>query len=161
MSSDQNGHSDSICHECHQAKPSETPYRGSVPDEESDDSPFASIKDKIEMGWFYLKSNTPRPIAWMFSSLGWVAVGSVVVSVGLGASYFLVRYLMWGLIVMLGKWLLDRIGRGIPKMIEPTALSMPHSDFGYWEIGMVGVAAVVVAAVVGKLVMHWMKRGAK
>ena len=62
---------------------------------------------------------------------------------------------------MLGKWLLDRIGRGIPRLIEPSALALPHSDFGYWEIGVIGIATVVVAAVVGKLVMRCMKRGAK
>ena len=108
---------------------------------------------------FLLEENTPAPIKWMVKSLGWVLVGSVVVSAGLAASFFMLRYILWALIVMLGKWLLDRIGRGIPRVIDAQSISMPHTDFGAWEIGAAAIGVVVIVGIVGNLVMRWMKRG--
>lgn len=156
-------HSDHVCETCNQPEPTSDPYRGSVPEDQvEEETPFSAIKEKIDMVRFFLEENTPQPIKWMFKSLGWVLVGSVVVSAGLAASFFLFRYILWALIVMLGKWLLDRIGRGIPRVVEMHALPVPHSDFGYWEVGALWIGAVVVFAVIGKLVMTYLKnRGRK
>lgn len=146
-----------VCPTCHQDLPYGSPYRENIPTEETSDNPFATIQSKLSFGWSWVKYNCPKPLAWMFKSLGWVAVGGVVVSVAAVAGYFLARYLIWALIVMLGKWLLDRIGRGIPRVVDGMSVSMPHTDFGFWEIGLLAIVGVVVLAAAGKFVVGYVK----
>ena len=84
--------------------------------EEEDGNPFAAIRDKVKYALQYLYANMPHQLRWMFKSLGWVLVGAIVSAAAMGASYFLLRYLVWFLILALGKWLLEQIRRRIPKM---------------------------------------------
>jgi hypothetical protein len=85
-------------------------------EETEGDGAFASIRDKVKFGLRYLYSNTPKQLRWMLKSLGWVLVGTIVSAAALGAGYFLIRYLVWFLIIQLGRWLLEKIGRKIPKV---------------------------------------------
>jgi hypothetical protein len=104
--------------------------------ETEEESWLASVKSKVEFAWWYLRTHTPKPLRWMVQSLGWVLVGTIVAAAAAGASYFLLRYLVWYLILQLGKWLLERIGRGIPRL----GLSVLRAVS---ELGDVNVARLV------------------
>ena len=151
------------CEHCNQPIPTDTPYRSSGAKLDLDPEPptkdvYGWIDDfqaKASFGLAWLRANTPKPIAWMFKSLGWVAVGGVVAAVAIGVGYFLLRYLVWYALVAIGKWILDRI-----RDILPIGMAMPLSNTGnegeQWGFGVLVVVGVVGLAYLGKLVgWYW------
>jgi hypothetical protein len=155
------------CETCAQPLPSNghSPYRddpASVEETVEESTPFGIARSKVREAWSFLATHTPKPIRWMFKSVAWILVGTAVAGVFLGASYFLVRYLVWYLLIALGKWLLDKIGGKLPHMVggmigEAVNGTPAEADWNYWMTGALAVAGAVALNHIGKGAIHLIK----
>jgi hypothetical protein len=149
------------CETCKQPLPTNghTSYREDPsPVEETieESTSLGVAASKVRDAWKFLFDHTPAPVKWMFKSVSWILVGSVVAGAFIGASYFLVRYLVWYLIIALGKWLIGKIGRGLPHMVGgAVGLAVKgtpaEADVNYWMTGALAIAGAVVLYHVGKI----------
>ena len=149
--------SEDTCTSCHQPLPGKHPYRSTVsPTEESDPG---AVSQRLSAGVEWLKAHTPAPMKWMFRSIAWIVVGAAVVSIALVAAYFIGRYLLWYLILALGKWILDKIGAKLPPHIWD--LNAPADYTGHhtaqlidtWAVGLGAICMVAILYRTGKALL--------
>jgi len=150
-----------VCEACKQPMPTSTPYRSNnaqVNEQSNEDDTmlgrfFAKTASMLEA----TRKHTPKPISWMFKSLGWVVVGTVVAVVVIGVGYFVVRYIAWYALVAIGKWLLEKIGKHLPLGLaidDPGSLSA-WTD---WEVGVAAGVGLIALGLLGKGVARLYRR---